>query len=280
MVSLSYTIIPVVQQALITPPKMSTADEYSVALCTSGTQLRGVCSVRIEVFVKEQGFALADEIDQYDPLAAHFILTHNSDPSTALGTLRLLPYPLPIPKPDEAGAEPDPNSSYPLGGSRSESAIASDFISAAWSHYSPSAPSARDPAQTEAEEKETAKQMTEKGGAKLGRLALVKAARGKGLGHLLVRKAEEWLIGVLQSDETSKQGAFGPRPTLQGEQGETRQTKGSDEERLESIVIKLSSQIYVIDFYQKLGYTPVGDRYDEDGAPHQLCCKQVFLARS
>ncbi len=56
----------------------------------------------------------------------------------------------------------------------------------------------------------------EKGGAKLGRLALMKEARGKGLGHLLVRKAEEWLIGVLGSGEASRQGAFGPRPSLGG----------------------------------------------------------------
>ncbi len=68
--------------------------------------------MRLEVFVREQGFALEDEIDQYDPLAAHFILTHVSEPKTAIGTLRLLPYPLPIPKPDEPPAEPDVASSY------------------------------------------------------------------------------------------------------------------------------------------------------------------------
>ncbi len=31
---------------------------------------------------------------------------------------------------------------------------------------------------------------------------------------------------------------------------------------------------------RRLGYVPVGDRYDEDGAPHQLCYKQVFLAKA
>ena len=77
-------------------------DEYQVSLCTSAAQLRGACDVRLAVFVEEQGFALSDEIDEYDPLAAHFVLTHRSQPERVLGTLRLLPYPLPIPKPDAA----------------------------------------------------------------------------------------------------------------------------------------------------------------------------------
>ncbi|TKY90189.1 hypothetical protein EX895_000187 [Sporisorium graminicola] len=252
------------------------SDEYQVTLCTSASQLRGACDVRIQVFVHEQGFALQDEIDQYDPLAAHFALTHRDDPTRALGTLRLLPYPLPIPKPDEPDSEPDVSSSFPLGGSRSESAIASDFISAAWTHYPHPTSRARDPAQTRAEERQTESEIPERGGAKLGRLALLKEARGKGLGHFLVRKAEEWLIQSLSSDEAAKQGAFGPRPSLQEHHSEVEKQA----QTLDSIVVKLSSQIYVIDFYKKLGYSPVGDRYDEDGAPHQLCYKQVFLAKN
>lgn len=227
-------------------------DEYQVALCTSASQLRGACDVRIQVFVQEQGFALEDEIDQYDPLAAHFILTHRSDPDKVLGTLRLLPYPLPIPKPDEAGSEPAIQSSFPLGGSRSESAIASDFISAAWSQHPQPISSARDPAQTHEEEEQTETQVPEKGGAKLGRLALLKEVRGKKLGHLLVRKAEAWLIDILSNDEASRQGAFGPRPTKQhGKEHDAHADNVQQPERLESIIIKLSSQIYVIDFYKK-----------------------------
>lgn len=224
-------------------------DEYTVTLCTSGAQLRGACDVRIEVFVHEQGFALEDEIDQYDPLAAHFVLAHKSQPEHVLGTLRLLPYPLPIPKPDQAGSEPDAHSSYPLGGSRSESAIASDFISAAWSQHPTPISSARDPAQTHQEEQQTESNVPpEKGGAKLGRLALRKEARGKGLGNLLVRRAEAWLIEILGSDKASRQGAFGPRPSLQSKEHAESET---EPERLDSIIIKLSSQIYVIDFYKK-----------------------------
>ena len=227
---------------------MTTESEYQVTLCTSGSQLRSVCDVRIQVFVNEQGFALSDEIDQYDPLAAHFVLTHRDRPSEALGTLRLLPYPLPLPKPDQADAEPDAASSYPLGGSRSESAIASDFISAAWTHYPPATSARRDPAQTQAEETQTEHEVPELGGAKLGRLALVKEVRGKGLGALLVSKAEEWLLGILQNNEAVRKGAFGPRPSLQDKQEET---PSKEQQRLESIVIKLSSQIYVIEFYKK-----------------------------
>nr|CDI51109.1 acyl-n-acyltransferase [Melanopsichium pennsylvanicum 4] len=227
--------------------------EYTVTLCTSGKQLRSCCDVRISVFVNEQGFALQDEMDQYDPLAAHFMLAHNSNPDRAIGTLRLLPYPLPIPKPDEQGGEPDIHSSYPLGGSRSESAIAADFISAAWTKFPKPVGRGRDPAQTEEEESKTEEIMLEKGGAKLGRLALLKEARGKGLGHLLVRKAESWLMSILGSDEASRHGAFGPRPSIQNgkEKGQASDCDKTKAERLESIIIKLSSQIYVIDFYNK-----------------------------
>lgn len=225
-----------------------TSDEYQVTLCTSASQLRSACDVRVQVFVNEQGFALSDEIDQYDPHAAHFLLIHRSEPTKAIGTLRLLPYPLPIPKPDPAGAEPHASSSYPLGGSRSESGIASDFISAVWTHIPHPTSSARDPAQTQAEEQQTEAELTDKGGAKLGRLAVLKEARGKGLGDLLVRRAEAWLIDILSSGKASKQGAFGPGQTLHSEAHDANEEQSK---RLQSIIIKLSSQIYAIDFYKK-----------------------------
>ncbi|PWZ02851.1 hypothetical protein BCV70DRAFT_209365 [Testicularia cyperi] len=247
---------------------------YRVSLCTSAAQLRGACKVRITVFVEEQGFDIKDEIDQYDPLAAHFALTHESDPSRVLGTLRLLPYPLPIPKPDEPGSEPDGSTSYPLGGSRTESAIAADFVSAAWSTHHRPVEAPLDPAQTRAEEEQTAKHMSEDRGGKLGRLALLKEVRGKKLGHFLVTEAEAWLLRALGDGKTQEQGAFGPPTTADGP------SAPSDEvETLNSIVIKLSSQIYVIDFYKRLGYEAVGEQFMEDGAPHQLCCKRIFLQR-
>ncbi|KAI0692266.1 acyl-CoA N-acyltransferase [Cytidiella melzeri] len=41
--------------------------------------------------------------------------------------------------------------------------------------------------------------------------------------------------------------------------------------------IRLHSQLYVKPFYAKFGYEPVGDEFDEDGAPHQLmvCTLQI-----
>lgn len=219
--------------------------EYQVSLCTSAQQLQGVCKVRVKVFVDEQGFELKDEIDQYDPLAAHFALTHTSNPSKIIGTLRLIPYPLPIPKPDSEGGEPDPHSAFPLGGSRTESAIAGDFISAAWSSLSKPVAAPLDPSQTKAEEKQSADQIPNLGGAKLGRLAVLKEARGKKLGHLLVQQAEAWLVRMLSTDEAQQHGAFGP-PS-----GAKSDPASREQDTLQSIVIKLSSQIYVLDFYGK-----------------------------
>ncbi|CAO1617804.1 unnamed protein product [Sympodiomycopsis kandeliae] len=92
------------------------------------------------------------------------------------------------------------------------------------------------------------------GDAKLGRLALLKEARGKGLGAKIVKESEEWLKGIFKGG-----------PTTQA-QIESSQSK---------IQLRLHSQMPVIPFYERLGYSQSGEQFDEDGAPHMLCVKSV-----
>ncbi|GBE79911.1 acyl-CoA N-acyltransferase [Sparassis latifolia] len=45
-----------------------------------------------------------------------------------------------------------------------------------------------------------------------------------------------------------------------------------------STTVKAHSQIPVKGFYAKFGYSPEGDEFDEDGAPHQLMVARVSLS--
>jgi ElaA protein len=70
--------------------------------------------------------------------------------------------------------------------------------------------------------------------ASIGRIAVAKENRGKGLGATITTKAVEI------SNEL-----FGGAP------------------------IKISAQCYILDMYSKLGFDAVGESYLEDGIPHQ-----------
>ncbi|KAJ9103014.1 hypothetical protein QFC20_004822 [Naganishia adeliensis] len=73
---------------------------------------------------------------------------------------------------------------------------------------------------------------------KLGRLAILKPYRSYGFGKVLVMSVHDWARNQLQADD-------------------------------DKITIALHSQIHAIPFYEKCGYRSEGERFDEDGAPHQ-----------
>lgn len=66
----------------------------------------------------------------------------------------------------------------------------------------------------------------------VGRVAVLKAYRGQGLGQMIMLE----IIGYAQKQRRS--------------------------------VLTLSSQVHAISFYEKLGFTVQGDSYDECGIPH------------
>lgn len=80
----------------------------------------------------------------------------------------------------------------------------------------------------------TARLVNKGGTAKIGRVAVIKEARGKGVGLTLMQS-------VL--DEARRQG-FGE--------------------------VVLDSQTYAIPFYEKLGFVAEGDEFDDAGIPHFL----------
>ena len=75
---------------------------------------------------------------------------------------------------------------------------------------------------------------------KLGRLAVLKAGRGHGLGGELVRAVERYARDVVKLDS-----------------------------------LKLEAQVRVMKFYTALGYVAEGDDFDDGGVPHRLMRKSL-----
>ncbi|KAK0534227.1 hypothetical protein OC842_002699 [Tilletia horrida] len=223
---------------------------YTVRLCASAEDLLEAHKIRCTVFHEEQGFPLETEIDEYDPFSAHFLAIGTSKStglSRTLGTIRWVPYPFP----DTASStfQPGADKSLPIGPVRDESAVQAQFAQN-------TAPTA-----TAADGAGSAEQKPLLPGGKLTRLAVSKEARGQRIGELLVRESEKWVLNAISSQLPSRSG----KGQVQG-QGSSRSTK-----------LVVSSQMPVIRFYTRLSYLPVGEVYDEEGAPHQRLEKVVFF---
>ncbi|CAO1625270.1 unnamed protein product [Jaminaea pallidilutea] len=244
---------------------MSATDQsYKVVLCSTAAQLKEAHRLRVEVFHKEQGFPLETEVDEYDALSAHFLLIDTQStslhPSTApastageaastagpgsgdddvrgLGTLRWVPYPSSAaPAIVQDAAAGSVSSRLPLGRPPSnEGTLAVTFGTA--------------------------------GGAKLGRLALEKSLRGKGLGKRLVVESEQWVTEALRQKKQQQQQ----------QQQENGSGCGGAVAQSKAVEFRIHSQMHVVDFYKALGYSVQGDQFDEEGAPHLLMVKTITL---
>lgn len=95
---------------------------------------------------------------------------------------------------------------------------------------------------------ELAKSFAAAGGAKISRVAVRPELRGKGGGAKLMLEAEKYI-----------------REAVGGVEGES--AKG--------VKVVLSSQLIAVKFYDRLGYKPEGDVYDEEGQPHIVSCASV-----
>lgn len=149
---------------LIMPTAGALETHYDVKPCSTDADLLEAHRIRVEVFSDEQGFPLDTEVDSNDAISAHFLLVDTSHPEQGLGTLRWVPYPPP--------ASSDTPSTYtpstPLGKPLTRAQLTASFVRA--------------------------------GSAKLGRLALTKSFRGRGLGARMVSQSEEWITGMLKSE--------------------------------------------------------------------------------
>lgn len=141
---------------------------YLITVTHTPAEREACYDIRKAVFVAEQAVPLELEMDEYDDLAAHFLLR------------------------DAGGA--------PLA---------------------------------------TARLLDKHGLAKIGRVAVVKEARGQGLGLMLMQ---------FVLDEAQKRGFT------------------------EAV---LDSQTYAIPFYERLGFTAEGDEFDDAGIPHFLMRRKL-----
>jgi predicted GNAT family N-acyltransferase len=145
---------------------------------------------------------------------------------------------------------------YPLGGPQSESSLAHEFLRKLKSQEPfkevEGAPRAR--------------------GAKLSRMAVSNSMRGKGLGALIVRQAEAWLMKILAEGGGVHQGAMGS-----GGENISQGQEGS----IQGLTIIVSSQMQAKGFYERLSYAVQGEPYDEEGMEHVWCTKRlVYEAQS
>ena len=81
-------------------------------------------------------------------------------------------------------------------------------------------------------------------GGKLGRIAIDRQLRGTGLGRKLVLAAEDW-IAAAAAEAPAAKGA-----------------------KVIEAKVQLSAQVIAREFYERIGYQPVGEQYLEQGQPH------------
>lgn len=167
-----------------TPPTpVASRTDLAWRLALSEPDRKSIHTVRVHVFHHEQGFSLEDEVDSWDEQAVHFVLYSQQDPTTAIGTLRLVP----LPSPGNSQPVPKPSSTTPLGPAQDERTIVERFRS------------------TFAVSTTTTEPKGAKKGAKLGRLAVLPHARKGGTGTFLVRAAETWLANVLRTENEGQE---------------------------------------------------------------------------
>jgi predicted GNAT family N-acyltransferase len=227
----------------------SSSSTYEVILCTTPHHLREAASIRMDVFIAEQGFDVEDELDENDAICAHFLLIDTADPSKGLGTLRWVPYPTGsvLQSSREAIATRSVEEGLPLGRAQTTEELTRSFVSA--------------------------------GQAKLGRLAARKEVRGKKLGAKLVVDSEKWIRSILAANlSKGEQVEVGMKLHSQMQVVKVSERKGRQQIRFKLIPYPLGcSQFFSDQFYERLGYTASGEPFDEDGAPHMLCSKKVTI---
>ncbi|WFD25616.1 hypothetical protein MNAN1_000579 [Malassezia nana] len=199
--------------------------EFHTEIACSDERLRAAYQLRFDVFTGEQGYDGDRDIDECDEVAVHVVLVRSSVDSV-VGVMRILPYP--IPECPERFYPHHILENGPLpGGGRTEAAIQAAFL--AQQTVQPGTP-------------------TVYSGAKIGRIAIQPAYRGRGLGRHLLAGAEAWIAQAIRT-----------QPGL----------PSTDV----AVQVQLSSQVPVRPFYESMGYQIQGDEYLEEGQPHIHCQK-------
>ncbi|KAK1926512.1 acyl-CoA N-acyltransferase [Papiliotrema laurentii] len=192
---------------------MSGVPPYTLKVAKTKDEIEAAYDIRLEVFSVEQGFPVETEIDEYDPVSVHFLLT------------------TPIPSPPDTTVQsllPDsltPNRPHP---STTQKPIG------------------------------TIRLVPDLG--KVGRLVVDKEYRKYGFGKVLLCAVDDYIQGLNEEERAVMKGII------------------REEEGQKVAQLKLHAQMQVIPFYAKFGYRPVGEPFDEDGAPHQKMVKDLVLS--
>ncbi|WVQ97907.1 hypothetical protein IAU59_005024 [Kwoniella sp. CBS 9459] len=221
---------------------------YTLKVAETKDEIEACYDIRIEVFSVEQGFPLDTEIDEYDPISVHFLLTT----------------PIPSPPPESSSLLPLPSLSAVVdsitGNTGSASSSSTSPQPASPSASATPGATAEAGSDTDTTDKPigTIRFVPTKG--KLTRLAVDKEYRKYGFGKVLVQGMEDYIL---------RKGNAGRLEKL------VEQKDGG--ERV--IRVKCHSQIPVKSFYARMGYVPEGDEFDEEGAPHQLMVHELELTQ-
>ncbi|OAA57458.1 acetyltransferase [Niveomyces insectorum RCEF 264] len=229
-------------------------------------------SVRLAVFVDEQGVPPDAELDEDDPRSCHL-------PRQApLGTVRVVPYPQP-PHPQPGAAYTIINGENVLQGhwvaptdgtaTTTSGQGAGDKAGLVYVPAAAGAPSVEVAAA--AADRPTALHDGREPYVKIGRLAVVQSARGQRLGQLLVEKALDWI--------RTHPDAFDRPPFAAA--AAAASPSGTPAAQFNGLVC-VHAQAHLDKFYERLGFVVDKDMgtWWEEGIPHVGMFQRVDLLRS
>lgn len=230
---------------------------------------RDAMVVRTAVFVQEQNIPQENEYDADDARCAHWVLYSDVSKETPIGTIRLVPYP--------HGPHPVPGGVYVDGELVDTTSPSTTDPSAPAAHPSstptttqPTAPSSH-PTTHEAKSHEE----EEEPYLKLGRLAVLRTARGQGHAATLIRTALAWARDHPSYFDTPSSSP--PSPAAKGQGG----APGPTAQRWNGLVL-CHAQVDAVKVWERNGFRvdEAMGRWWEEGIEHVGCVLRVHVDRA
>lgn len=266
--------------------------KFDLKLCSTEEDLKRSYMLRMAVFHDEQGFPADTEVDEYDPISAHFIVQRRDEDAT-VATVRLTPYPR---KPWLANA-PSTSVSEPLpspGMTQNESSMVTSgggpkgtsgglpmFSSDDAGQDSMGTKSKGAPADV-ADDREARERWplgqplsSEELQRRFKETFLSSGPIDEAEGAPKVRGAKVSRLAVSSDQRGLGLGNFIMRKVEDWLVGPEMSSGRSGDASPREINVVISSQMHAKPFYEKLGYSVYGEPYEEEGAPHCWCVKRM-----
>jgi predicted GNAT family N-acyltransferase len=121
----------------------------------------------------------------------------------------------------------------------------------------------------------TARVVLHRASAKIGRMAVLKSYRGRGVGKRLLRRAVEAVRRTEVKNQRSE--VRGQTSAVKEKTSPVRRLKAEIKPKQPRVLtIYLHAQVPVIGFYESMGFRCVGPIFDEAGIPHR---KMISMPR-